>query len=446
VWRRGLVAVILVLLVGGLSYTHRDPGTSFITAPVERGTISTVVKATGTVDATATVDVSSQLSGRISEVLVDFNDAVRREQPLARLDQEIFIARVNEAAAAHVVATASAEVQRAALARARTAVTTARTAQKFAEAQSEAARARLDEAERELQRKLTLAASGTVAARELGQARTLRETAAADFRASAEQITMKKEAITMAEADVEMAEAALHNSQAVVEQRRAALDQARLDLERSTLRSPIDGVILKRDVNPGQTVAVTLEAKMLFKVANDLRRMEVRAKVDEADVGHLKPGQTATFTVDAYPDQTFVGRVLRIHKFPDVTQNVVTYTAIISAPNDDLLLLPGMTAVLRIVVNSSGEVLKIPSEALRFRPVSATSIAPATGATSIAPSGEVWVVGSDGYPESITVRTGLGGDSGVQLLEGQLQEGQPLIVGLANSQTRSGIFGIRMGF
>jgi HlyD family secretion protein len=337
-------------------------------------------------------------------------------------------------------------VQKAALARAKTAVINARTAQKLAEAQSEAARARLDEAERELQRKVTLASSGTVTARDLGQTRTSRDTAAADFRASLELVTMKKEAITMAEADVEMAEAAFHNAQAVVEQRRAALDQARLDLERSTLRSPIDGVILKRDVNPGQTVAVTLEAKMLFKVANDLRKMEVRAKVDEADVGHLRPGQTATFTVDAYPDQTFAGRVRRIHKFPDVTQNVVTYTAIISAPNDDLLLLPGMTAVLRIVVDSSVEVLKIPSEALRFRPASATSPAPATGTTSNAPAGEVWVVGSDGYPEPITVRTGLGDDGGVQLLEGNLREGQSLIVGLANSHTRSGILGIRMGF
>jgi HlyD family secretion protein len=450
-WRRATVVAMLALLVGGLSYTqHRDPGTTFITAPVERGTISSVVRATGTVDATATVDVSSQLSGRIAEVFVDFNDTVSREQPLARLDQEIFVARVNEAAAAHVVATASAEVQKAALARARTAVTNAGTAQKLAEAQSEAVSARLDEAERELQRKLTLAGSGTVAARDLGQSRTLRDTSAADFRASVEQITMKKEAIAMAEADVAMAEAALQNAEAVVEQRRATLDQARLDLERSTLRSPIAGVILKRDVNPGQTVAVTLEAKMLFKVANDLRRMEVRAKVDEADVGHLKPGQTATFTVDAYPDQTFTGRVLRIHKFPEVTQNVVTYTAIISAPNDDLLLLPGMTAVLRIVVNNSGEALKIPSEALRFRPASATSMpaptARTTTLTASAPSGEVWVVGLDGRPEPIAVRTGLSDGSGAQLLEGQLHEGQPLIVGLANSQTRNGILGIRMGF
>jgi HlyD family secretion protein len=289
-----------------------------------------------------------------------------------------------------------------------------------------------------------------VADRELGQARTSHDTADAEFRASVEQVNMRKEAIAMAEADVEMAEASLHNAQAVVDQRRAAVDQARLDLERSVLRAPIDGVILKRDVNPGQTVAVTLEAKTLFKVANNLGRMEVRARVDEADVGRLKPGQAATFTVDAYPDRTFTGRVLRIHKFPEVTQNVVTYTAIISAPNEDLLLLPGMTAVLRIVVSDSGDVLKIPSEALRFRPESASStMAPAgmaMASNAPNPAGVVWVVGPDGSPAPIAVRTGVSDDSGVQLLEGPLHEGQPLIVGVANSQTGHGVLGIRVGF
>lgn len=450
-WRKVLVVVAVSLLIAALSYArHRDRGLTFITAAVERGTVASVVRATGTVDATVTVDVSSQLSGRIAEVFVDFNDNVTSGQPMARLDQEIFTARLNEAAAAHIVATASAEVQRAALARAKTAVTTARTAQKLAEAQSEAAKAKLGEAERELERKVTLARGGTVADRELGQARTSHDTAAAEFRASVEQVNMRKEAIAMAEADVEMAEASLHNAQAVVDQRRAAVDQARLDLERSVLRAPIDGVILKRDVNPGQTVAVTFEAKMLFKVANDLGRMEVRARVDEADVGRLKPGQAATFTVDAYPDRTFTGRVLRIHKFPEVTQNVVTYTAIISAPNEDLLLLPGMTAVLRIVVSDSGDVLKIPSEALRFRPESASSTMAPAGmamASNVAnPAGVVWVVGPDGSPAPIAVRTGLSDDSGVQLLEGPLHEGQPLIVGVANSQTGHGVLGLRVGF
>jgi HlyD family secretion protein len=152
----------------------------------------------------------------------------------------------------------------------------------------------------------------------------LRDTGAAELRASVEQIQLKDEAITIVEAEQRMAEANLENAQAVLEQRQAALDQAQLDLEHTVLRAPIDGIIIKRDVNPGQTVAVSLEAKTLFKIANDLRQMEVHGKIDEADVGQLKEGQPAQFTVDAYPDQTFRGKVLQIRKSAEIVQNVVT--------------------------------------------------------------------------------------------------------------------------
>ena len=143
-----------------------------------------------------------------------------------------------------------------------------------------------------------------------------REAAAADLRASLEQIQMRAEAITITEAEQRMAEANLDNAKAVVEERQAALDQAQLDLERTVIGAPIDGIVIKRDVNPGQTVAVSLEAKTLFKIANDLRVMEVHGKIDEADVGQLKVGQAAKFTVDAYPNRTFTGKVQQIRKSP----------------------------------------------------------------------------------------------------------------------------------
>src|SRR5262249_10878868 len=158
------------------------------------------------------------------------------------------------------------------------------------------------------------------------------------------------EAISMVEADLRIAEANLENAEAVVEQKQAALDQADLDLKRTVLRSPIDGVVLRRDVDPGQTIAVSLEAKTLFTIANNLDYMEVHGRIDEDDVGSLKVGQAARFTVDAYPDQTFTGTVLQIRKASEVVQNVVTYTAIVSAPNPRHLLLPNMTAELRVVV------------------------------------------------------------------------------------------------
>jgi HlyD family secretion protein len=449
--RFAAMAILLSTLGGGLAYTysHASSPEIFLTAPVERGSISTVVKASGTVEAVVSVDVSSQLSGQIAEVFVNFNDTVTAGQPIAQIDQEIFAARVNEANAALRVARATARVEKAALERATVAVKNARTARKLAEAQSAANKARQDEVERDFRRKLELARTGSGSERDLSQVRALRDAGAADLRASLEQIQMKEEAIAIAEAERYMAEANVENAQAVVEQRQAALDQTRLDLERTVLRAPINGIIIKRDVNPGQTVAVSLEAKTLFKIANDLREMEVHGKIDEADVGQLKPGQATRFTVDAYPDRTFGGRVLQIRKAPEVVQNVVTYTTIVSAPNPDLLLLPGMTAQLRIVVTDTGETLKIPSQALRFRPNGAT---PASGhqsanqGASSEKSATVWLVGDDARPKPVAVRIGASDDNSAALLEGPLNEGQQVIVGVANSQEQRGYFGVHLGF
>ena len=207
--------------------------------------------------------------------------------------------------------------------------------------------------------------------------------------------------------------------------------------------------MINRAINPGQTVAVSLESKTLFQIADDLSEMEVHGKIDEADVGLLKVGQTARFTVDAYPDRTFSGRVLQIRKSPEIVQNVVTYTTIISAPNPDLLLLPGMTAQLRIAVGDTGEILKIPSQALRFRPNGATPGSGRESANQIASpkaSATVWVVGDDGRPNPVAVKLGASDDNGAALLEGPLTEGQPVIIGVANSQNHRGYFGVRLGF
>jgi HlyD family secretion protein len=445
-----VVAGLLCALMVGLGYTYGQDSSvpTFLTAAVERGSISTLVKASGTVEAVVSVDVSSQLSGRIAEVFVSFNDSVAAGQPIAQIDQEIFAARVKEARAALRVARATAQVEKAALERAKVAVTNARTAENLAEDQSTANKARQDEVEREFLRKLALARTGSGTERDLSQARSLRDAGAADLRASLQQIQMKAEAIAIAEAERNMAEANLENAQAVVEQRQAALDQAELDLDHTVLRAPIDGIIIKRDVNPGQTVAVSLEAKTLFKIANDLREMEVHGKIDEADVGQLKVGQTVQFTVDAYPDRSFKGQILQIRKSPEVVQNVVTYTTIVSAPNPDLLLLPGMTAQLRIVVSNTRGILKIPSQALRFRPNDA---GPSTGHQSAnqaasRASAMVWLVGAGGRPQPVSVRLGVSDDNSAELLEGALAEDQQVIIGIANSQKQRGYFGVRLGF
>jgi HlyD family secretion protein len=442
--------LVFCALAAGLSYTdsQESPAHVYLTAPVERGSIATLVKASGTVEAVVTVDVSSQLSGRIADVFVSFNDSVKAGQPIAQIDPQIFAARVSEAKAALLVAKANARVQKAAMERAKIASVNARTAKRLAEAQSAAAKARLDEAEKDLQRKSLLARTGNVSEHELSHVWASRETTAADLRASLEQIQMKAEGITMAEAEQKMAEANVENAQAVVEEKQAALNQAEVDLARTVVRAPIDGIIIKRDVNPGQTVAVTLEAKTLFKIANDLKMMEVHGKIDEADVGQLKTGQPAKFTVDAYPNQTFTGKVQQIRKSPEVVQNVVTYTAIISAVNPDLLLLPGMTAQLRIVVSETSKTLKIPHQALRYRPDGAAGSADrqTPGEAASNASSMVWVPGNDGEARPVPVKLGAADDNAAELLDGPLTEGQQLIVGVANSQKQSGYFGLRLGF
>jgi HlyD family secretion protein len=338
-------------------------------------------------------------------------------------------------------------VQQAAVERTKLTVINARTDRRFAEALAAAAQAKQSETERELERKTKLSRTGYSPERDLSQARTARDASAADLRAALEQVQMKAEAVEIADADERMAEANFENAEAVIEQKQAALDQAESDLKRTVLRSPIDGIIIKRDVNPGQTVAVTLEAKTLFTIANSLNSMEIHAKIDEADIGKLRPGQMVHFTVDAYPARTFAGSILQIRKASEVVQNVVTYTAVISAPNPDLLLLPGLTADLRIVVNDTGETLKVPNQALRFEPnVEDEAFAKNTStAASSFPGTTVWVVGKDGHPAPIAVRVGQSDDNSTQLLDGSLTEGQPLIVGVANSHVQGRFLGIRLG-
>src|SRR5258705_98 len=299
-----VVAGLLCALMVGLGYTYGQDSSvpAFLTAAVERGSISTLVKASGTVEAVVSVDVSSQLSGRIAEVFVNFNDTITAGQPISQIDQEIFAARVSEARAALRVARAHAPGEKGSLESGKGRVGNGRTARKLSDGQS------------------------------------------------------------------------------------------------------------------GRQ-----KAKSLFKIANDLREMEVHGKIDEADVGQLKVGQTAQFTVDAYPDRTFSGHVLQIRKSPEVVQNVVTYTTIVSAPNPDFLLLPGMTAQLRIVVSDTGGILKIPSQALRFRPNGA---GPAPGrqnanqAPSSKASATIWLVGDDGRPEPVAGTLGARDDSSAALLEG----------------------------
>ena len=392
--RKFLVVVVALLAVSALvagGFTvygdKADPG--YITAPIERGSIDKVVKATGTVNPVVMVEVGSELSGKVSEVLVSFNDPVKAAQVIARIDRERYIAGVTGAKADLKIARANAQLQKAEL---------------------ERAKVTKDESERNFLRNAQLAKTMAVPDRDLTQSRALRDTS---------------------NADMAMAEAKLSSAEAVVEQKQASLQQAEVDLQRTEIRAPIDGVVINRTINPGQTVAVSLESKTLFKIADDLSEMQVYGKIDEADVGQLKKEQRVTFTVDAYPNKIFSGRVLQVRKSPEVTQSVVTYTAVVSAPNPDHLLFPGMTARLQIVVEET-KALKIPNAALRFRP-NADAPRGIQSASFGTGSATVWIVNNVGNASPVPVKIGKSDESGAQLLSGNLSDGDRVIVGRAET-------------
>ncbi|MGH6912730.1 MAG: efflux RND transporter periplasmic adaptor subunit [Geminicoccaceae bacterium] len=418
---------------------------TYITAPVERGDLSTTLSATGTLNALVTVDVGSQLSGQIAELLVDFNDEVEKGQPLARLDPRTFRSEVREAEAALDVARAVVVSERAALEKAGADLANARLGCAVTAARTESAQVKADDARRDLERTRVLVARATLARSELDGALAAYQSAAALLRGAEAEQQVSEGAVLAAEASRKMAQAALQHAEAAVEQQSAALEQAKIDLARTVISAPIDGVVTGRNVDRGQTVAASLEAPTLFTIAQDLRQMEVHANIDEADIGRIRLGQRASFTVDAYPDRVFEGTVTQIRKAPEVIQNEVTYTVALSTQNADLALLPGMTAIVRIVVETASDVLKIPNAALRFRPPEDTAAhaAAAGEATGASPAPRVWILGVDDVPVPVRVALGRSNDSATELVDGDLRAGQEVIVGTASTPQDQSWFGLR---
>jgi HlyD family secretion protein len=312
-----IAAVVLAVAAAAASYYNwsmredrQAPAYRF--AKVERGPLTATVAASGTLNPVTSVQVGTQVSGQIKELLVDFNSPVKAGQLIARIDPETFQYRVRQNEA-------DVEAARAAAARAQVA---------------------LANAQRDLARTKELVQREFVSPADLDRA----------------------------QAQFDLARAELNNAQAVVAQRAAQLASARVDLGRTEIRAPVDGVVIKRSVDVGQTVAASLQAPELFVIARDLRDMQVETSIDEADVGRIRAGQRATFTVDAFPGRTFAGEVRQVRKSAQTVQNVVTYTVLVSAANPDGHLMPGMTANVRIVTDTRESALKVANAALRFRP------------------------------------------------------------------------------
>ena len=312
---RLVIAALAVAALGVAAWMARRGGEApaqYVVAAVDRGAIIQSVAATGVLQAVTTVQVGSQVSGNIQSLEADFNSVVRAGQIIARLDPSLFEARVAQMQANLTMAVAGVE----------------------------RAHANLSDTRQKFERARELAQKQLVSSSELDSAEAAHQAGGAD----------------------------LKSSQASVEQAQANLHQAQVDLGHTIIRAPIDGVVIQRSVDVGQTVAASFQAPILFVIAGDLRRMQVRSSIDEADIGQVRPGQEVTFTVDAHPDRSFHGTVEQVRLQPVTEQNVVTYDTIIAVQNQDLLLLPGMTATVYIVIERRDQALRLPAAALRFRP------------------------------------------------------------------------------
>jgi HlyD family secretion protein len=385
-WAAAALAALLLLAITW-SFSSTSSAVHYVTEPVTHGSLIVIVTATGSVQPTKKVDVSSELSGTVRKVLVDYNSPVIAGQPLAELD----IDKLN----------ATVESSRAKLAAAKAKV-----------AETEAT---VVEEEHELERKKTLARTQISSMKDLEVAQAAYDRAVAS--------------VTSARADVRVAEADLRLNET--------------NLSKACICSPINGVVLKRNVEPGQIVASTLQAPVLFSIAEDLKQMEVQVDVDEADVGKIRVGQDASFAVDAFPDRKFPATIRELRYASETIQGVVTYKAVLTIDNSELLLRPGMTATAQIIVMELADVVLIPNAALRYTPSVADTATDQSflrrllpGPPPFRPSSQpeetganrtVWVL-RNGQPQEVKIVIGSSDGKRTEVQRGALQVGEALIV------------------
>jgi HlyD family secretion protein len=403
-----VLAAVLVVTASVAAYYRTagtDKGPQPVTAVATRGDVVEVVDATGKLQAVTTVQVGSQLSGTIQALYADFNSHVRKGQVIARLDASVLEAQLEQAQASLV----------------------------RLQADVEHARIEVDDTQNKLRRAQQLSERGLIPAAD-------RDTA---------------------ETTARQAEASLKAAQAQVTQAQASLNQNRVNLSHTVITAPVDGTVISRNVDVGQTVAASMSAPTLFEIAKDLSEMQVNASVDESDIGQVKPGNRVTFKVDAYPSETFAGTVSQVRLQPVVTQNVVSYVTIIDVPNRELKLKPGMTANVTIEVARADAVVRVPNAALRFRPseemlpqvarrqssegASASQEAnqEARGANQGSrrradPSfARVWTI-QEGQLRPVRVRTGVSDGTVTAILDGELNEGATVVTGVATTAAKAG--------
>jgi HlyD family secretion protein len=370
---------VAALALSGLYYVTRPSGSeanaaAYRTVSVDRGPVVASVKATGALNPVSTVLVGSQLSGQIIEILVDYNAQVKSGQVVARLNADQTRSRRDAAQADLSQAKAELSVKRAQADRARATRLRANATVLDLEAQRERAVAQLADARRTLDRQRELFARGVGAKTAFDTARTQFDVQIAALNSADALIASARAEWVGLDADIALADAQVKAGEAAILQREAKLADIEIDLYRSDIRSPVDGVVVQRQVELGQTVAASLSTPTLFQIAQDLREIEIYANIDESDVGRLIEGQNVTFAVNAYPNRTFQGKIKMVRLGATTIQNVVTYTAVVTVANADMALLPGMTANIQIVTDNRPSVLRVTNAALRYRPVGAAPV------------------------------------------------------------------------
>ena len=367
-WLLGFSLLIVALALGGFTYYTRSQKANFLKAKVQRGDLESAISATGTLSAVISVAVGSQVSGNVAKLYADFNSPVKKGQLVAQIDPAPFQTRVDQAkanldSAKAQIINAEVGLRKADLdiANAELNITNQRAAVVRSQSQVNDAKRK-----QELQAKMLAAGVSTKDASDSAQA--VYDQAVASLESAQAQLKSAQAALESVKAQRQVAETQGITAKAQVATADANLQNAQLDLDHTRITSPVDGVVIARNMDEGQTVQASYSAPQLFSIAQDLTKMHVDTNIDESDISRVMVDQAASFTVDAYPGQTFRGTVMQVRRSPVNVQNVITYTVVIAVDNPDLKLFPGMTANVRLVTDRLSGVIKVPAAALRFRP------------------------------------------------------------------------------
>ena len=378
----GLLLLAVVAAIGVAWWlTTAEAPVSYTTAPVTRGDVTRAVIATGTVNPVLTIIVGSYVSGVIQQLYCDYNTQVKTGQVCAKIDPRPYQTVVDQSNANLAIARAQLQKDKAAFAYAKLG----------------------------LERATKLVQTNAVS----------------------------QDTFDNAKSTYDQAQAQITFDEATIQQRQAALDAAQVNLDYTDIVSPVDGTVVSRNVTMGQTVAASFQTPTLFLIATDLNKMQVDTNVSESDIGGIKDGNKAIFTVDAFPKRTFEGTVAQVRQSPQTVQNVVTYDVVVSVDNTDRALKPGMTAANRIVVDQRRDVLRVPSQAFRYAPVTedGTRRSGTSGRTRPAAQARVWVL-RDGKPVRVAVTAGLDDDTFIEIVKGELKAGDLVII--TEQRTNSG--------